>query len=151
MTWEPQIRHLLAKAQPRLNLLRIMSSFNCTHDGNMLLHLYKAIVRPIFEYSAVAHISAAECHQMKLQQLQNAAIRCILKIPKYISSEILHDASGLSNLHDHSVSFASHRVKTMVKTSPIVQDTLDQFQLVQNKMAHKSPIEFINQFLLDVN
>ena len=117
----------------------------------MLLHLYKAIVRPIFEYSAVAHISAAHCHQMMLQQLQNAAIRCILKIPKYISTEILHDASGLSKLHDHSISFASHRVKTMEKTSPIIQETLDQFQLVQNKLTHKSPVEFINQFRMNTN
>ena len=82
---------------------------------------------------------------MKLQQLQNAAIRCSLKIPKYISSEILHDASGLQKLHDHSVSFAQLRIKSMSKDSPIVQDTIEQYQIVQHKLTHKSPLDYINE------
>ena len=106
LTWELQTRHLLAMAHPRLNLLRAMSTHNSGDGTDMLLSIYKAIVRPIFEYSSIAHISATLCHQMKLQQMQNSAIRCILKIPKYTSTEILHDACGLPKLHEHAIAFA---------------------------------------------
>ena len=143
LTWEPQIRSLLAKAQPRLNLLRAISGYNANNDANLLLHLYRAIVRPIFEYSSIAHVSAAECHQLKLQQLQNSAIRCSLGIPRYTNTEILHDASGLAKLHQHNIAFAKKRLSSMKTSSPLIQDTLDQFQQVAHISAHKSPLDFI--------
>ena len=100
LTWEPQIRALIAKAQPRLNLIKALVS-SCGHNNNeLLLRLYMAIVRPIFEYSSIAHVNAAACHHRKLQQIQNTAIRVILKIPNYIHTDILHDASGLPMLHE---------------------------------------------------
>ena len=141
----PGLFPLLAKAQPRLNLLRAISGYNTNNDANLLLHLYRAIVRPIFEYSSVAHISAAQCHQLKLQQLQNSAIRCILGIPRYTSTEILHDASGLAKLHQHNIAFAKKRLSSMKTSSPLIQDTLDQFQRVAHISAHKSPLDYILQ------
>ena len=91
LTWEPQIRALIAKAQPRLNLIKALVS-SCGHNNNeLLLRLYMAIVRPIFEYSSIAHVNAAACHHCKLQQIQNTAIRVILKIPNYIHTDFLHD------------------------------------------------------------
>ena len=94
LTWEPQIRNLINKAQPHINLLRAIRGFSNTVSPQMILDLYNSIVRPIFEYSAIAHITAADCHNSKLQTLQNTIIRCALHIPSYISTETLHDASG---------------------------------------------------------
>ena len=143
LTWEPQIRLLLAKAQPRLNLIRALSALNTNHESGMLLQLYKAIVRPIFEYPSIACISAATCHQMKLQNVQNAAIRTILKLPKYISTELLHDASGLPKLHQHTIEFAKLRVTSMHKESPLIDEVIDSYHSVSSNTAHKSPLDHI--------
>ena len=143
LTWEPQIRSLIAKAQPRINLLRAMSSFNRTGEVDMLLSLYKAIVRPIFEYSAIAHINAATCHHLKLQRLQNAAIRHILKLPRYLSVDILHDASGLPMLHDHLITFGKKRLSSLKEKSPLIPDVIDQFNRISHITKWKSPLEYL--------
>jgi hypothetical protein len=143
LTWEPQIRNLINKAQPRINLLRAIRGFSNTVSPQMILDLYKSIVRPIFEYSAIAHITAADCHNSKLQTLQNTIIRCALHIPSYISTETLHDASGLPILHDHLVSFAKKRLDTMKVNSPIISDVIQEFEQINIRTKHKSPLEFI--------
>ena len=141
LTWEPQIRALIAKALPRLNLIKALS----TPQGNieMLLKLYKAIVWPIFEYSSIAHVNAAQCHQIKLQRIQNAAIRSILKLPAYIHIDILHDASGLPQLHQHTIQFGKKRLQTMLRKSPILEEVVDQFNQVSDVTTWKSPLEYL--------
>jgi chromosome condensin MukBEF MukE localization factor len=50
LTWEPQIQKLIVKVHPRLNLLIAMASYSRSHNSDMLLQLYKAILfqSPIF-------------------------------------------------------------------------------------------------------
>ena len=143
LTWEPQVRQLIAKAQPRLNLLRAMAAYSNNSNLNLLLQLYKAIVRPIFEYSSIAHVNAKDCHQNKLQCLQNAAIHSVLKTPSYISIKLLHDASGLPMLHERVINFAKKRLKSMKETSPLIQEIIDQFKSVSHINIWKSPLDFL--------
>ena len=143
LTWEPQIRSLMAKAQPRLNLIKAMTTANGNGNKDLLLRLYKAIVRPVFEYSAIAHVNAAHCHHLKLQRIQNAAIRCILKLPSYTHTDILHDASGLTPLHDHIIQFGKKRFQAMREQSPIIEDVVIQFDQVSHATIWKSPLEFL--------
>ena len=143
LTWEPQIRSMIAKAQPRLNLIKAITTANGNDNKDMLLKLYKAIVRPIFEYSAIAHVNAAQCHQLKLQRIQNAAIRCILKLPCYTHTDILHDASGLTPLHDHTIQFGKKRLQAMREQSPIIEEVVTQFDQVSHATIWKSPLEFL--------
>ena len=143
LTWEPQIRALVAKALPRLNLIKALSTSQENNNIEMLLKLYRAIVWPIFEYSSIAHVNAAQCHQIKLQRIQNAAIRSILKLPAYIHTDILHDASGLPQLHEHTIQFGKKRLQTMLRKSPILQDVVDQFNQVSEVTTWKSPLEYL--------
>ena len=143
LTWEPQIRALLAKALPRLNLIKALSTSQGSDNIEMLLKLYKAIVWPIFEYSSIAHVNAAQCHQIMLQRIQNAAIRSILKLPAYIHTDILHDASGLPQLHQHTIQFGKKRLQTMLRKSPILQEVVNQFNQVSEVTTWKSPLEYL--------
>lgn len=144
LTWEPHIRSLVQKAQPRVNLLRAIRGFSSSVTPDLILKLYNSIVRPIFEYSAMVHITAADCHINKLQILQNAALRCALNIPSYISTEILHDASGLDILQVHLIKFAKKRLSSMTITSPIIADVIEDFNQINIRTKHKSPIEFLD-------
>ena len=144
LTWEPQIRSLVCKAQQRVNLLRAIRGFSQSVSPALILKLFASIVRPIFECSAVAHITAADCHKDKMQVLQNSVIRCALHIPSYISVETLHDASGLLPLHEHLVHFAKKRLATMKSNSPIIAGVIEEFERIGVTWKHKSPIEFIN-------
>ena len=143
LTWEPQIRALVSKALPRLNLIKALTTSYGNDNIEMLLKLYKAIVWPIFEYSSIAHVNAAQCHQIKLQRIQNAAIRSILKLPVYIHTDILHDASGLPQLHQHTIEFGKKRLQAMTRKSPILQEVIDQFHQVAGITTWKSPLEYL--------
>ena len=81
---------------------------------------------------------------MKLQSLQNAAIRAILKLPKYIGTELLHNACGLTKLHNHTIEFAKMRISSMYNNSPLIEEVIDQFHLVSSNSAHTSPLDLIS-------
>ena len=77
LTWEPQFRSMTTKAYKRLNLLRNLSSLSRNSKPNIMIHLYKSIIRPIFEHGSISIINAAEVHLDKLQLLQNQALRVV--------------------------------------------------------------------------
>ena len=71
LTWEPQIRKIIAKAYKRLNLMRILSATSKRQNPDTLAHIFTAIIRPIFENSSLSVIDAAEVHLDKLQLIQS--------------------------------------------------------------------------------
>src|SRR6218665_124956 len=54
LTWKAHIDHLLTKTNKRLNLLRAVSGKQWGSSKKTLLTLYKAIIRPILDYGAIA-------------------------------------------------------------------------------------------------
>jgi hypothetical protein len=141
LTWKNYFRKMEDKAQSRLNLLRVLSSHIKSRNCNFMLSLYKALMRPIFEY---AYISAKDVHLSKLQKLQNAAIQSSFGLPAYISQEFMHDASGLPQILDHLKTFASTRSNSMLSTSPIVHKSVDCYKMVKKILHHPSPLDVIN-------
>ena len=86
LTWEPQFRKMTTRAYQRWNLLRYLSSLSQKPNPNTMIHLYRSIIRPIFEYGSVCIINAAEQHLGKIQLVQNQALRIITKSPRYMTS-----------------------------------------------------------------
>ena len=106
MTFEPQFRKITSRAYKRLNLLRRISSLAKEPNPNILSHLYRSLIIPIFEYSSICTISAAEVHTDKLQLLQNMALRVVTNSPRYISTHDLHDCTGFETTKCHLISYA---------------------------------------------
>ena len=75
LTWEKQIAKISNKAY---------GSLSTKHNPTLLAKLYNATIKSIFEYSSACLISAASTHLEKLQLIQNAATRTLLKVPAYI-------------------------------------------------------------------
>ena len=143
LTYEPQIRKSVTKAYKRLNLLRMISAMSSQHKPDMLVTLYKSIIRPIFENSAICTVSAAETHIEKLQLLQNQALRVVLKTPHYVSIKDLHDLSGVSRIKDHLVSFAQRQLDNMRRHSPIINATVEDFRKVQHIKENASALDVL--------
>ena len=115
LTWELQIRKIIAKAYKRLNLMRILSATSKRQNPDTLAHIFTAIIRPIFQNSSLSVIDAAEVHLDKLQLIQNQALRVILRMPTYISIKDLHDCTGFSPMKVHLISHAKRRLKALLK------------------------------------
>ena len=145
LTYEPQIKKSVTKAYKRLNLLRMISSMTTEHKPDMLATLYKAIIRPIFEYSSICTVSAAETHIEKLQLLQNQALRAILKTPNYVSVKDLHDLSAIPRIKDHLISFAQKQLKNMKSHSPIIKTAVDGYERVKHIKENASVLDVLQQ------
>ena len=99
MTFEGQFRKLTSRAHKRLNLIRRIASLSKKPNPNILAQLYKSIIVPIFEYSSICTINAAEVHINKLKLLQNTALRVITNSPAYIHLNDPHDCTGFSPIN----------------------------------------------------
>ena len=51
-------------------------------------------VRPVFGYGIVSIITVLENVITKIQRVQNSFIRLALRLPKYVSARLVHEASG---------------------------------------------------------
>ena len=143
MTWEPQYRKLTARAYKRLNLMRRLSTLSKKPSPNILAHLYQSLIIPIFEYSSVCIINAAEVHIEKLQLIQNMALRAVTGSPRYISISDLHDCTGFQQIKVYLISFAKKRIETMQKNSPILDKSIHQYNLVKQIHTNKSPLDVL--------
>lgn len=143
LTWEPQFKMMTTKAYKRLNMLRHLSSLSKNPNPNTMIHLYRSIIRPIFEYGSVCTINAAEVHLNKIQILQNQALRAVTKCHKYTSIVDLHDITGSSLITKHLILDAKHRIQMMRKNSQIVEKVIEEYKSVQHIQENASPLDII--------
>ena len=97
------------KALARLNLFRILSYRGV--ENAILIRLYKTFVRPLFEYGCIATIATGKPNVKKLQRVQNEFIRTCLKLPRYLSINLLHEAAGLDMVDLRLKSLAKRHLK----------------------------------------
>ena len=57
-----------------------------------ILQIYKQCVRPIFEYGIVSTITVSDTVINKIQRVQNSLIWLTLRLPKYVSARLIHEA-----------------------------------------------------------
>ena len=146
LTWESHFRMMTAKAYKRLNMLRHLSSLSKTPNPNTMIHLYRSIIMPIFEYGSVCIINAAEVHLNKIQLLQNQALRVVTHSPQYISINDLHDITGSALIKKHLIQNAKHRIQTMIKNSPIVKEVIQEHNTLKHIQENASPLDVIANF-----
>ena len=108
-----------------------------------MIHLYKSMIRPTFEYGSIAIISAADVHLEKLQLLQNQALRVVMNCPRYVSLKDLHDCTGTPFIKSNLIADAKHRLQVMKTNSPIVGNVIDQYLAIRHIQENTSPLYII--------
>ena len=109
------------KATSRLNIFKMLAKNgvdNCT-----LIRLYKTYVRPLFEYGSISFLPSKGIK--RLQQIQNEFIRISLRFPRYLRTDLIHEASGLEQLETRLNSLNGRLVKKMARHH-IVQDVVER-------------------------
>ena len=108
-----------------------------------MIHLYRSIIRPIFDYASICIINAAEVHLDKIQLLQNQALRVVMNCPRYVSIKDLHDCTGSYPVKSHLIMDAKRRLSIMKKNSPIVGEVIVQHQALQHITENASPLDVL--------
>ena len=140
LTWASQFAKMTTKAYKRLNVIRHLASLSTKPDPNTLIKLYRCIIQPIFEYGSLCYINAAEVHLDKLQLIQNQALRVVTQSPRYTSIKDLHDCTGSSSVKSHLIAQAERRLETMLKSSPLIQRVITDYQALRHIQENASPL-----------
>ena len=90
----------------------IINQLGCP-SPTTILQIYKQCVRPIFEYGIVFTLTVSEFVINKIQRVQNSFIRPALRLPKYVSASLIHEASGLPYDRETLITVGQNHLATM--------------------------------------
>ena len=110
--------------KPKFHRLRKLVNKKWGSSPSTILQIYKQCVRPIFEYGIVSTITVSETVITKLQRVQNSFIRLALRLPKYVSAPLLHEASGLPYVTERLITVGQNHLARM-DANPLVEHTVN--------------------------
>ena len=88
-------KDILECCQQKYHRVRMLVSQKWGPSPQTILQIYKQCVRPIFEHGVISTMTVLDTVITKLQNLQNSFIWLALRLPRYISSRLLYETSGL--------------------------------------------------------
>ena len=146
LSFSEHFNQIELKATKRLNIFKILMKNGV--DANTMIRLYKTYVRPLFEYGSISFLPA---HGIKcLQQIQNEFIRISLKIPRYIRTDLIHQAAGMEKVCDRICTLNCRLLKTM-KSHNCIAETITKSKGSIALNSFKSPLDIITQYQQDKN
>ena len=131
MNFEAHIDSIVEKANVRMAVLKKLS-FKTSISTNTKLVLFKALIRPLFEYSCTAFLAAPEKQLRKLQVLQNRALRLCLNFTMFdnIRSTLLHSILKMPTVYERfvelSARFGNRALNQVGPVSRLIQDNRGQ-------------------------
>ena len=124
MTFTKYFEEILERCNKKFHCLRILINKKCCPSFKTILQIYKQCVRPIFEYGIVSTITVSETVITKIHRVQNSFIRLPHRLPKYVSTRLLHKASGLPYVKERLISVGQIHVARM-HANPLVEHTIN--------------------------
>ena len=118
MTFTKHFEEILEYCINKFHRLKILVNKKWGPSPASILQIYKQCVRPIFEYGIVSTITVSESVINKIQRVQNSYIRLALRLPKYVSARLLHEASGLPYVRETLITVGQNHLARMHANSP---------------------------------
>ena len=96
-------------------------------------------VGPIFKYGIVSAITVLETviTKIQIQRVQNSFIRLALRLPKYVSAHLLHEASGLPYVRETLITVGQNHLARM-HANPLIEHTISSA-----RTKYKTPISIL--------
>ena len=118
MTFTKHFEEILERCNQKFHHLRILVNKKWGPSPSAILQIYKQCVRPIFEYGIVSTITVSESVINKIERVQNSFIRLALRLPKYVSAHLLHEASGLPYVRERLITVGQNHLARMHANPP---------------------------------
>ena len=142
MTFTKHFEEILERCNQKFHRLRILVNKKWGPSPETILQIYKQCVRPIFEYGIVSTVTVSETVITKIQRVQNSFIRLALRLPKYVSARLLHEASGLPYVKERLISVGQNHLARM-HANPLVEHTINSAKTNIAWDKYKTPISIL--------
>ena len=141
LSFSKHISEINGRANKRLNVLKALSRAGTT--PKTIIKLYNIYIRPLFEYGSAAFLAAPKEQIEKMQKVQNQAIRIGLRIPSYLSINLIHEAACTQKLKERLIDLNKKLLSSMKQNNYHVHSlTQDRPTNVYNQNT-KSPMDLI--------
>ena len=128
------------KAKVRLNIFKMLSRGGV--DNGTLIRLYKTYIRPLIEYGCVATVAAKMETINKFQKIQNEFIRVCLNLPRYIRTDLLHEAACLETIKERITTLGKKHFGA-IRNLGIIDDLCRQYHDTIPLNNFKCPLDFL--------
>ena len=142
MTFTKHFEEILERCNQKFYRLRILVNKRWGPSPETILQIYKQCVRPIFKYGIVSIIIVSETVITKIQRVQNSFIRLALRLPKYVSARLLHEASGLPYVRERLITVGQNHLAGM-HANPLVEHTINSARTNIAWDKYKTPISIL--------
>ena len=142
MTFTKHFEEILERCNNKFHRLGILVNKKWGPSPATILQIYKQCVRPIFEYGIVSTITVSESVINKIKRVQNSFIRLALRLPKYVSARLIHEASGLPYVREILITVDQNHLARM-HTNPFVEHTINSGRTNIAWDKYKTPISIL--------
>jgi hypothetical protein len=102
LNWRSHLNHIESKTADRIGLLRFLSRSTSESNDEIMLNVYKSIVRTIITYGFPALLTANDKIWERMQIIQNKGIRAALNLPLYTSVAYIHKISNIPKIKQYA-------------------------------------------------
>ena len=141
MTFTKHFEEILERCKQKFHRLRILVNKKWGPSPTTILQIYKQCVRTIFEYAIISTITVSETVITRIQRVQNSFIRLALRLQKYVSARLLHEASGLPYVRERFITVGQNQLVRM-HVNPLVEYTINSASTNIAWNKYKTPINF---------
>ena len=142
ITFTKHFEEILERCNNKFHRLRILVNKKWGPSPATILQIYKQCVRPIFEYWIVSTITVSETVITNIQRVQNSFIRLALRLPKYVSARLLHQASGFPYVRERLITVGQNHLVRM-HVNPLVEHTINSARTNIAWDKYKTPISIL--------
>lgn len=136
-TMKHQIKYLKETTSERLNIIKILSHKSWNLSTKTLVNIYKALIRSILDYSLFLYNILPKSTQIRLQSIQNSALRVIYKPALFTNSNILHKHANISPLEERAKSLNEKYIReAIVNNNELILDLIEDYN--KNKTSLNS-------------
>ena len=142
MTFTKHFEEILECCNQKFHRLRILVNKKWCPSPETILQIYKQCVRPIFEYGIISTRTVLETVIAKIQSVQNSVIRLALRLPKYVSAHLLHEALGLPYVRERLITVGQNHLARM-HANPLVEHAINSARTNIAWDKYKTPISIL--------
>ena len=115
MTFTKHFEEVLERCKHKFHRLRksVNKKWGPSPTCTTILQIYKQCVKRIFEYGIVSTIAVSESVINEIQRFRNSFIRLALRLPKYLSALLIHEASGLPCVRERLITLGQNHLARM--------------------------------------
>ena len=128
LNFHHQIKYLIDSCNKRLNIIKILSNKDWKIDTQILLQIYKLLIRSLLEYSSIIYTSLNKENKTKLQVIQNNCLRIILKKNSYTRISDLHNLANIETIESRFKKLnSSYFRRGLINKNPIILELINDY------------------------